>query len=349
MSAVMGPRSVLCAGGRGAEQLWATVKSGISCISNSQLMNRNIDPISMGLVPEDEMSPLPTALQSSVLPSSVKRMLQLAGPTLRSIIEASGPEPATLYLGLPQAGPDGMPWVEGFLKHLEKFDGIRINHESSRTFPLGRASTFTALESALAKIGEDPSATIIVGGVDTYLDLRRVAALDAERRILGPRVLDGFIPGEGAGFFAVKGAGQTFPGLATPTAKILAASSVADAGHRYAETPGLGEGLANAIEALRSSLPSGTAPVASTFAGFNGENLEAKLWGVARLRHGDFFAPDMLIQHPADCFGDAGASMGAILTVLAAHSICIGERHSSSLVWAASDHATRGCALLSLD
>ena len=69
------------------------------------------------------------------------------------------------------------------------------------------------------------------------------------------------------------------------------------------------------------------APVATTFAGFNGENFDAKLWGVARLRHNDFFAPDMVIEHPADKFGDAGAATGAILVALAAESLV--QRHAS--------------------
>ena len=36
-------------------------------------------------------------------------------------------------------------------------------------------------------------------------------------------------------------------------------------------------------------------------------HFDAKLWGVARLRHNDFFSPTMVIEHPADKFGDAGA------------------------------------------
>jgi 3-oxoacyl-[acyl-carrier-protein] synthase-1 len=88
------------------------------------------------------------------------------------------------------------------------------------------------------------------------------------------------------------------------------------------------------------------APVGTTFAGFNGENFDAKLWGVARLRHHDFFAPDMLMEHPADKYGDAGAATGAILTVMAATALARGQRPGPALVWAASDTELRGCALL---
>ena len=96
------------------------------------------------------------------------------------------------------------------------------------------------------------------------------------------------------------------------------AASAMDAGHRYGDAPARGEGLAAALEQVRQRIGNPPAPIATTFAGFNGESFDAKLWGVARLRHNDFFSPDMVIEHPADKFGDAGAAMGAILIALAA-------------------------------
>ncbi len=42
-----------------------------------------------------------------------------------------------------------------------------------------------------------------------------------------------------------------------------------------------------------------------------------------------------------------GAKPTAILTALAAYAVSKGHRESSALVWAASDHEVRGCALLS--
>ena len=89
-------------------------------------------------------------------------------------------------------------------------------------------------------------------------------------------------------------------------------------------------------------------PIGAVFAGFNGENFDAKLWGVARLRHNDLFAADAVIEHPADKYGDAGAATGAILTALAAKALATGARKGPALVWAASDREPRACALLSL-
>jgi len=67
-----------------------------------------------------------------------------------------------------------------------------------------------ALEQALQAIAAEPNEPVVVGGVDTFLDLRLLAELDAEQRILGAQVMDGFIPGEGAGFFRPTFAGTSW-------------------------------------------------------------------------------------------------------------------------------------------
>jgi 3-oxoacyl-[acyl-carrier-protein] synthase-1 len=353
MPAVIGASSVLCAGGRGTEQLWATVRAGIACIKNSFVMDRHFDPIQMGLVPEDALAPLPEELESEPLPSSARRMLRLAGPTLAAVVETaaagsdSGPAPVTVYLGLPQVNSSDAPWLANFLKYLGTCSAAPIDTDSSRIFPVGRAAALVALEAAVMHLSQDPTATLVVGGVDTFLDLRRIAVLDGESRILGPQVMDGFIPGEGAAFFVLRDASASHANPSAIPVHVRGVATVADDGHRYGLAPALGEGLANAIEQLRGTPQVGGPPVASTFAAFNGENFDAKLWGVARLRHSDFFAPTMVMQHPADSIGDTGAAAGAILTALAAFAVSKGQRESSALVWAASDHESRGCALLS--
>jgi 3-oxoacyl-[acyl-carrier-protein] synthase-1 len=168
--------------------------------------------------------------------------------------------------------------------------------------------------------------------------------LDAEERILGSRVMDGFIPGEGAAFYRLSTANAQTSGRQV---SVLAAASTMDPGHRYGQAPAKGEGLAAALAEMRRRMPA-PAPVATTFAGFNGESFDGKLWGVARLRHNDFFAPEMVIEHPADKFGDAGAAMGAMLVVLAAQSLSGGTRKGPALVWAASDREPRGCTVISV-
>jgi 3-oxoacyl-[acyl-carrier-protein] synthase-1 len=250
-----------------------------------------------------------------------------------------------LFIGLPELRDTEAPWLKHFPAYLQKLTDIPVDRAHSLIVAKGRASALLALEHALETLQTDPSAAVVVGGVDTYLDLRLLATLDAEKRILGPRVMDGFIPGEGAAFYLLSG--EEVPKSRNGrNVVVLGAASFMDPAHRYGSEAARGEGLASALDALRQ-MSSAAAPIGATFAGFNGESFDTKLWGVARLRHDDFFSKEMIIDHPADKFGDTGAAIGAILMVLAARALVSGTRSGPALVWAASDQESRGCAVVS--
>jgi 3-oxoacyl-[acyl-carrier-protein] synthase-1 len=338
--------SALCSAGRGVEQVWASARAGLSRIGSSNVMDRHFQPIQMGLVPEDALEPeLPPELESLPLPARARRMLRLGVPALRPVLESAGEAPLRLYLGLPQLTREEAPWIRGFSLYLAKAAGTTLDVPGCRVVPAGRAAALVALELAMTALEQDPSRRVVVGGLDTHLDLRLLASLEAEGRILGPAVSDGFIPGEGASFLVLEhdSAAAGEGGAVTVTA----VASAQDPGHRTGSAPARGEGLARALELLRSRLPGPGSLVGTTFAGLNGESFDAKQWGVARLRHADFFAPDAVVSHPADCFADTGAATGALLLSLGARALVRGERRGPALIWAASDGETRGCALLS--
>jgi 3-oxoacyl-[acyl-carrier-protein] synthase-1 len=270
-------------------------------------------------------------------------MLRLAAPTLRALAPAVSDIPAVLYLGLPEPAGSEASWLSRFAEYLGVRAQLTLDKAASRVFPLGRAAALVALENAIAALAVDSSRPILVGGVDTFFDLRLLATLGQEGRVLGPRVMDGFVPGEGAAFLLLD-AERTKP--ASNTARILAAASTMDPGHRYGTEPARGEGLAMALELLRDRLSDPIGPIHVTFAGFNGENFDAKLWGVAQMRHGDLFSPEMTLEHPADCFGDTGAATGAVLMAMAAAAVSAGKPAGPALVWAASDRGMRACSVL---
>lgn len=343
IGATIGATGALCAIGGTPKQIWASARAGIARIGNSQVMDRNFDPIQMGLVPEAQLPPLPSEIENG-LPPRARRLLRLAAPALNEITQHLK-SPAKLFLGLPEFGAQPPAWLNNFLKLLAQAANAKLDLEHSMIFPRGRAASLLAMEAGLHELANssDNTSRVIVGGVDSFLDFRLLASLDIERRILGPRVMDGFIPGEGAAFFTLHAASAQ---PAQPLATVHNVAAFDDDGHRYGNAPSKGEGLSHAIEKLRGGLQV-KEPVAVTYAGFNGENFDAKLWGVARMRHTDFFAPDMSIEHPADKYGDAGAATGALLTVLAAQALSRKQYSGPALVWAASDTASRACALLS--
>jgi 3-oxoacyl-[acyl-carrier-protein] synthase-1 len=344
MRAVIGATHVLCAIGNGTDQVWASHRAGIARIGNSHVMDRHFEPISMGLVPEDVLPPLNEEIDELPLPSRARRMLRLATPSLQAVAkDLDGPVP--IFVGLPALTPKEAPWIVHVPAYLQKLTNVPIDLQHSAIVPHGRAAGLMALELALNALQANQSGTVIVGGVDTYLDLRLLGTLDSEGRILGPRVMDGFIPGEGAGFCALSN--ESASDAQGHRVVVHAAASAMDPGHRYGTEPAKGEGLATALNLARQRAGQLRAPIGTTFAGFNGESFDAKLWGVARMRHNDFFAPAMVIDHPADKFGDAGAATGAMLIALAAKSLAVGARPGPVFVWAASDREPRACAVLS--
>jgi 3-oxoacyl-[acyl-carrier-protein] synthase-1 len=355
MPGVIVSSSVLCSAGSGPEQLWASVRAGISRIANSGVLDGHLEGVSMGLVPEDALEPqLPPEIASLPLPARARRMLRLAAPALRPVLESVTQRPIRLYLGLPELTATEAPWIRSFALQLGKLAGAPIDAPNSRVVPAGRAAALIALELALEALERDPEHPVVVGGVDTYYDFGLLSSLDADKRILGSHVMDGFIPGEGAGFLvishptAVDAGSGSAPAGKRPAVTVLGAASARDPGHRGGTEPARGEGLAEAINTLRSRSTGSTTPVATTFAGLNGESFDAKLWGVARVRHADFISASMLLQHPADCIGDTGAASGAILLGVAAEALATGTRPGPALVWAASDGESRGCALMSV-
>ena len=343
--AFIGATNVLCATGGTTEQVWASARAGIGRIVSSEVLDGDFEPISMGLVPEDALGKLVPALEVLPLPPRARRLLRLAAPSLKSVGQnVEGPVP--LFIGLPELSDQAAPWLRHLPDYLRVMTGA-VDPARTALFPHGRAASLMALERALTMLDANPAATAIVGGVDSYLDPDLLAALDDEQRLLGPRVMDGFIAGEGAAFFVLSGpdaAGDRRSGI---KAVVNGASSTMDPGHLYGTEPAKGEGLAVALEQLRRTLNRPAGPIATTFAGFSGESFYAKLWSVACSRQSDFFSPDMVVEHPADKFGDAGAAMGAILTALAAQSLTGGTRRGPALVWAASDREPRACAVVS--
>ncbi|MGH8228996.1 MAG: beta-ketoacyl synthase N-terminal-like domain-containing protein, partial [Steroidobacteraceae bacterium] len=247
--------SVLCSAGRGVEQLWASARAGLSRIGSSPMLDRHSQPIQMGLVPDEALEPeLPPEIDALPLPARARRMLRLGVPALRSVLKQAGERPLRLYLGLPQLGLDEAPWMKGFSLYLAKAAGAVIDAPGCRVVPAGRAAALVALELALSALEQEPSRPVVVGGIDTYLDPRLLASLDAEGRILGPTVSDGFIPGEGAAFLVLmhervhahehEHSPESAASGKGTSVTVAAAASVQDPGHRLGSEPARGEGLA---------------------------------------------------------------------------------------------------------
>jgi len=327
----------------------AAVRSGLSLVRKTAILDRHWLPVAMSLVPENSLVPL-AAMRASGTALTVRqeRMLRLGAMAL-----------SDLFKQLPRigrvpwliAGPDEHPRCPGsistnFLQQLQEQTAVEFDVRHSGTFPHGRAGGILALTRALSLLRSDTASHVIVGGVDSHLDLGLLSTLDAEERIRSLGVQAGYIPGEGAAFLLLSLAKHTARWGNTYLASIEAAACTEETGHLYSDQPHRGDGLARAFGDVFSQASADFGPVRSVYAGMNGEYLFSKEWGVAYLRHQNRFAEHSTLDHPVDCLGDPGAALAPLLLGLSAKAIARQYRQSPSLVWCASDLSTRGVALL---
>ncbi|HEX5659920.1 MAG TPA: hypothetical protein VFX59_22145 [Polyangiales bacterium] len=329
---------LVCAVGHGAAQCSASFRAGISGYQTTSVLGRGREGLRMALVPELELAPLAPTLEAHPLGDRERRMLRLSGMALAQLDDFEGP----LFLALPEprAALGGIVLRPDFIHLLQLQTAARFA-PGSQTFALGRAGGFFALKAALAALAAG-TPEVLVGGVESFLDLRLLAVLDSERRLLADDVRDGFAPGEAAAFLWL----SRKPGSDRRTV-IRAVGTAEDSGHRYSELPAFGAGLSAALDDTRwrsIRLP----PVRTCFAGLNGESFGAKAWGVAHTRHHALFDPELAFEHPSDLYGDVGAATAPVLLALADQTLRSAHRRGPALIWAASDHAPCGAAYLDI-
>jgi 3-oxoacyl-[acyl-carrier-protein] synthase-1 len=339
-----------------AAQTASSFRTGICRYRESSVYNKRFQPMRLALLPEDALPPLAEPVQAiQGMTSRRARMLRLATPALAEALADLDPEirPA-LFLAVPETLPQMPTGVDAdFLGHLAAQTGARFDTAKSHMYALGRAGGMHALQGALDALSAGAS-HVLLGGVDSYLDLLLLGTLDQQDRVLAEGVMDGFCPGEGAAFLLLTQAALPTPidpskptGSAKPPHCVLLPPGLADEpGHRYSQEPYRGDGLANAIRAALPPLAG--QKVRTVLASLNGENFGAKEWGVAYMRNKPGFEEPLRFDHPADCFGDTGAANGPLLLGLAVIGIQNGWLPSPCLVYGSSDQEQRGAACVML-
>lgn len=326
--------------GVGAAQMGAAIRGGL-CRFREGPWTPLGDPVVMATVTEDSIESARTTAAPHVRGQWQARLVALAGLALADALhnDTRSDAPVTLMLGLadPRTGAEP-PTSPGLWSGIESVLGHPIDMRRSQAFPSGRAAIFDALVGAQALLEQDPSARVICGAVDSYVDEARVRQeCEARRSRGGEYAADGRALGEGAGMLVMRASPQSL-GL-----RIDAVGRHDDPGHRFGTVPARGEGVAHAIEALRQTVePDG--PFRSVWAGLTGEVFDAKQWGTACLRHRDLVTAQTRVEHPADRLGDAGAGLGALLFVDAQLRLTEQNRPSPALLWAGSDFGAIGCA-----
>lgn len=328
--------------GMNAEQTAASVRAGLTSFEETSIYNKRFEPFVMALLPDEALPPLHPEIDKMIgLTSRQIRMLRLATPAIQETLkDFSTTSDIPLYLGLAETLPERDDAVkDDFIDLLAKQSGIELNTPESKLFMKGRAAGLIALESALNQLQIGKVSKILVSGLDTYLDLYLLGMMDMENRILGGEVMDGFIPGEGAGFLLLT------KESVVNSVSIKAVSSGFEKGHMYSEETYKGDGLAETVQKLFQTNDK-MDPIQDVYSSMNGENHWAKEWGVAFMRNQNNFTPEHGMHHPADCYGDVGAASGPLMIGMAATGMKKAYNKSPILITCSSDFGNRAAVII---
>lgn len=273
--------------------------------------------------------------------SRLERSLALARHALQeavSVIQGPLAAPLRCFVALPEPGFG--PRIDPEELAL----GLRVTNGAGGPLPLelgrrtafeaGRAGVFKALAAAVAALAHEPARPCVVGGLDSLVDPRTLAALAARNRLLGPTNVDGILPGEGAAFVLLR-----HPDLGGDQRARVVATYVAEeplprdgAGPRVSASLG----LAAVFRALRAEF---AGRVDEIFAGVTSEVYFGRELSHAYLRNEPLMPEPLRWQALGGLLGDVGAAAGAISLVQAIVGLSSARRsaNSTGLAYGSSD------------
>jgi 3-oxoacyl-[acyl-carrier-protein] synthase-1 len=344
---VIAHAAVLSPVGLSLAETAASTRARVARLREREFHDKRLEPFVVGTVPDEGLPDLAQPLAGLPLSRREARMLRLAHAAIEDALAPlqgrAGPVP--LLLGLPEQHTLQPIRPERFLPLLAQQAPGLIDLDRSAAAARGRATALMALREASDRLLRGDSAFVLVGGVDSLVDLYVLGQLDQQGRIRNQVNSDGFSPAEGAACLLLTLETTAQQHRLQPLARLLGTARGHENGHLYADEPYLGEGLASAFAALLATSPPAR-PIATIYSSFNGERYWAREFGVARLRQASAFDDELAMEHPAECFGDMGSAAGPALVALAAHGLRHGYRRGPCLVYASSDHGDRATALL---
>ncbi|MDX2505192.1 MAG: hypothetical protein QNL62_12060 [Gammaproteobacteria bacterium] len=328
--------------GVNAETTAMAVKAGISRLQISEYYSKNGKPFTMALVPEEALPEISYKLKRVEYTTlQMGAMLKTSDIAIKDVMQAyPGNKPIPLFYSGPEAYQDGPYSVSPeFIDYIIKQTNANIDINSSRLLSLGRAGVIDAIDLAIRYLQQEGTDYVLVGGADSYQEHDLLDYLDSEDRVLAQDVMNGFAPGEGAGFLLLT---NDINKAMKPNAGVISLSEPGIAlenGHMYSSEPYRGDGL---TEAFKKALNGYNGKkIEKIYSSMNGEQFWAKEYGVATSRTKDFFAEDIQLEHPADCYGDTGGAAGALLIGLAIASLIKQNSNDTYLVTCSSDQAYR--------
>jgi len=325
----------------------AAARARLARLREIEWRDRRFQPFMVGTVPEAGLPTLDDNIAALPLQYRAARLLRLAHVALEQALKPIINQAITLplLLALPEQHTTQPLIPRDFLTQLVQQTQAPLDLSRSVAVAKGRAAGLMAIQQAMTLLENHRAEFVVVGGVDSLVDLYVLGTLDSQGRIRTEVNSDGFSPSEGAAFVLLTLASTAAQRQLPVFAKVLGSAIGYETGHLYSEQPYLGEGLAATFAQLFTQTPP-PAPIACVYASFNGERYWGKEFSVAQLRHSEVFAEQLQMEHPAECCGDLGAAHGVLLLVLAVHGLLKKYRPAPCLVYASSDYGERAAVVL---
>ena len=322
----------------------ASVRAGITRLQESRFIDLGGEPMVVSrasfIAEELDGADRLAALAVPPLLEAIAPLRRQSGTSLKSLR-------IPLFVGAPAARPGWSHDAESqLLSRIVERAELSLSQRDVHAASSGHAASVAAIAAAVELIAAGKADVVLAGGVDSYQDVETLEWLDSGRRLHSERNLDGFVPGEGAGFCLLASSSAAHRLGAPILARVRATSITREPHPVTGEGVCVGEGLTTALHDVLGELADGQR-VDWTLCDMNGESFRATEWTYAYVRSGRKHRDPLEIWHPADCYGDIGAASGAVLAAVAigawSRKYARGPR---CLIWTSADAGTRGDLLL---
>ncbi|MCF6336675.1 MAG: hypothetical protein L3J84_01805 [Gammaproteobacteria bacterium] len=334
--------------GADTEMTAAAINADYSGYRISGYRTRKGQPITLAEVPDELFSTFPEGINGGDHYSDHSdRMIKmsliaineaLATPTGNQTI--TQPIPLVLVMPEPQTNVDDIDYSL-LIKNLIKYGELPLSPELVTRTHTGRAGGIQGLDWVFRYLYELDYDYVLLGGSDCYLNHPRLEQLDAAQRLLAPGVMDGFTPGEGAGFLLLTRHPQQALSQNNHIIALHPPGIGEEPGHLHddSDRPYRGDGLDQAFKKALVENPGNN--IHTIYSSMNGEHYWAKECSVALLRNEAHLQERITVAHPADCYGDLGAATGSVLIGLAAQQLLKQPGPATHLVYSSADGPLR--------
>jgi len=334
--------SMLTPLGADARTVKAAIESGMSSYQECDLLGADEPPVKFSTVPDGALKiRLPNALPGLSVPQI--RLLQIASFALADIAMQLPQQPLPLFLAGPETYYQQIGVNQKFIQRLIIASGVDIDTANSRYIATGRSGVIEAIATAFKYFQATGAHYALVGGIDSFYDIRTIGILQEQKRLLGSNSVDGFVPGEGAGFLLLASPEAPESIVQNSLLKIYQPSVIREPGHLLGSELYTAEVLS---AACKNAISEASSRVGVLYSSENGEIHYTKELTIATIRNQHTLLPTRQIYRPAECFGDLGAAFGAVAIGLAS----VGIKKSggaATLICASSDGGPRGAICVS--